>query len=86
MTIAQYLKKYGVQDASLNACAQALKIERPGITKSSFFCHLGVPITMTTTNRYWNDSYNIKPWSDRPSVEQIAAAAIAKAALNGSLS
>ena len=63
------LDRYGT---SLNAVSQALK-EAGGLTRDELFDILHIPHTYTTHNRYWSNSYNIKPWNKRSEMEKMRA-------------
>lgn len=73
---------------SYNAICQAVKILVPEITREAHRAICGYPNCMTATNRYWCETYNIKPWDDRDIYEQTRALLeakdlIAKAAQRG---
>ncbi|MDD3494226.1 MAG: hypothetical protein PHZ19_12100 [Candidatus Thermoplasmatota archaeon] len=57
---------------SLNAVAQCYKrTVKP--TRDELFAALQVPACMTVTNRYWAETYNIRPWAERTEAERHAA-------------
>jgi hypothetical protein len=66
---------------SKNAIAQAIKIQFPGVAAKQFFKILETPKTRMSTARYWEESYNILPWSKRTEAEREAALAAAEAAI-----
>lgn len=76
---------------SFNAVCQAVKLLIPRITREAHREICGYPNCMTATNRYWRETYNIKPWEDRSIIErdnaiQAARALIAQAARLGTTS
>jgi hypothetical protein len=66
---------------SKNAIAQAIKVQFPGVTAKQFFKILETPKTRLSTARYWEESYNIRPWAKRTPAERVAALAAAEAAI-----
>lgn len=71
----------GTHQPSFNACAQALKRLKPGITQKEFFKILGVPKTFMTTSRYWEEYCNIKAWDDREEYEKHQASYLVRKVL-----
>ena len=75
-------------ETSYNAICQAVKVLVPEITREAHRAICGYPNCMTATNRYWHETYNIKPWDKRDVNEHIralqeAGKLILKAARNG---
>ncbi len=58
---------------SKNAIAQAVKALHPNLTKKQFFASIRTPMCRLSTARYWEESYNILPWSRRTVEERDAA-------------
>lgn len=55
---------------SYNAICQAVKVLVPEITREAHRAVCGYPNCFTATNRYWRETYNIKPWDKRTKEEQ----------------
>jgi hypothetical protein len=68
------------QSISLNAVAQAYKERNPACTRVELFAALQVPACMTAANRYWAESYNIRPWHEREEWEVQAARGVCQIA------
>lgn len=66
---------------SKNAVAQAIKIQLPAVTAKQFFKILETPKCRLSTARYWEESYNIRPWAKRTPAEREAALAAAAVAI-----
>lgn len=66
---------------SKNAVAQAVRLVCPTITRNRMFALLKLPHTRLTHGRYWEHTYNIRPWAQRSEDEQQAALVAARAVL-----
>jgi len=65
-----------------NALCQALKIVKPAITRHELFALLKCGSGVTQVNRYWRETYNIKPWNTRTEAEQNKALSAARELIN----
>lgn len=65
----EILKRYEV---SLTATAQALH-RRFNISCKHAFEMLAIPMSKTSVKRYWDESYDAKPWKDRSDEERLLA-------------
>lgn len=63
---------------SKNAIAQALKIVKRKINKQELLALIEVPVCFTTTVRYWDETFDIRPWRMRSREERKAALQVAK--------
>lgn len=61
-----------------NAICQAVKRLVPGISRNAHRSVCGYPNCVTATNRYWRETYNIKPWEERSDEERSEAVERAK--------
>lgn len=61
-----------------NAICQAVKRLVPGISRNAHRSVCGYPNCVTATNRYWWETYNIKPWEKRSDEERAEAVERAK--------
>lgn len=60
-------------EVPFNAVCQAVKRLVPGISRDAHRSVCGYPNCVTATNRYWRETYNIRPWEKRPKEERSEA-------------